>query len=300
MSSNQLGTLLEQLGLTVTRQRKNELEIICPWHDDKTPSLHVNVEKMVYLCRAGCAKGRVTTLIKKLAGPFSYKYLPFLYEITPEQLDEELSPDEFITLPDFTYFNSLKSATCNVYLKNRQINNHLIEKFDIRENSQSIFLPIYSTDVYLNHYKCARITNGDHEFCGYIERNYNIRYKNSPGFTVTNHFYPNLVDNTLYNEIILVEGAFDFLKLYDAGVTNTLALLGTNLSDIKFKILLSITKKVVLCLDNDMPGKIATSQLYERLSSKNIDVEIITLPNNIKDIAELPLKEIQHVIKNRR
>ena len=49
-------------------QRGRELWGLCPLHPDKTPSLCVNVDKGLWLCRAGCGGGSGADFVMKLKG----------------------------------------------------------------------------------------------------------------------------------------------------------------------------------------------------------------------------------------
>ena len=48
--------------------RGRELWGLCPLHPDKTPSLCVNVDKGLWLCRAGCGGGSGADFVMKLKG----------------------------------------------------------------------------------------------------------------------------------------------------------------------------------------------------------------------------------------
>lgn len=48
------------------KQRGRELEGLCPFHADKSPSLAVNTDKGVWLCRAGCGGGSSADFLMKL------------------------------------------------------------------------------------------------------------------------------------------------------------------------------------------------------------------------------------------
>ena len=285
--------LLEHLGLNIVKFRKDEIHIICPWHDDKTASLYVNPYKWTHICFAGCTKGSVNSLVKKIAGWNYSLYLPLL-----KKIPRFVPTDNFVAVPNFDYFNNLPKAENNSYLQHRGIDGRTIEIMDIRATKTSVIFPVYSKEKI--HYQCAGACASESFFCGYIERiteNWGIRYKHSPGFSVERHFYPNVLDFPQKASIILVEGPFDCLKLRQAGFLNSLAILGTNLSDYKFKFLLSLTKEIKLCFDNDFAGKMATHKLFERLYAKNMNVDVIKLPTSVKDLGELEINSIQKIIE---
>jgi hypothetical protein len=51
------GRVFEAAGLSLGSARGAEIKALCPFHPDHTPSLSVNLEKAVYICRAGCSGG---------------------------------------------------------------------------------------------------------------------------------------------------------------------------------------------------------------------------------------------------
>jgi len=81
------------------------------------------------------------------------------------------------------------------------------------------------------------------------------------------------------NQIIVTEGPFDVLRLYQAGYTNAIALLGTQLSNFQLSLLVDCT--VLLMLDQDEAGQRAAEQIQNKLKQ----VSSLTLP--AKDPAEL-------------
>lgn len=66
---------------------------------------------------------------------------------------------------------------------------------------------------------------------------------------------------------ILVEGNFDALSLHAQGIDNTLALLGTALTDAQAKTLSVIADEVCLFFDGDSAGDVAAERALERLHS---------------------------------
>src|SRR6266511_6220420 len=61
--------IVEVIGARVSlRKIGHELVGLCPFHDDRYPSLYVNPEKGVFLCRACQESGDVFDFIQKLDG----------------------------------------------------------------------------------------------------------------------------------------------------------------------------------------------------------------------------------------
>ena len=48
--------------------RGPEVKLRCPFHEDKSPSLSVNLDKGVWKCHAGCGDGGILDFEMKLSG----------------------------------------------------------------------------------------------------------------------------------------------------------------------------------------------------------------------------------------
>ena len=66
------------------------------------------------------------------------------------------------------------------------------------------------------------------------------------------------------DDVIIVEGFFDCLKLCQSGIQNVVALMGSSLSDAHLKLLARF-KKVILFLDGDEAGREATPKIVSQL-----------------------------------
>lgn len=97
-----------------------------------------------------------------------------------------------------------------------------------------------------------------------------------------NYFY---AQNAIKQEdsALIVEGYLDCLTLVQEGFLNTVAILGTALSSIHVRDLRNVTKNVVLCFDNDEPGRTATKRAFETLSQFSKMTIFICSFNDCKD-----------------
>lgn len=95
--------------------------------------------------------------------------------------------------------------------------------------------------------------------------------------------------------MIIVEGYFDAITLYGAGVKEVTASMGTALTQTQLKKAveaLGAPGKVFLCLDNDEAGQSAiericsASWIWDFVQENRVDLQICTLPAESKDPAE--------------
>ena len=80
---------------------------------------------------------------------------------------------------------------------------------------------------------------------------------------------------------ILVEGNFDVVSLHQAGFTETVAPLGTALTEEQAGRLARIVDRVILLFDGDEAGRAATLKSLQILLAAELDVRIASLPKGV-------------------
>ncbi|HMS39214.1 MAG TPA: DNA primase, partial [Pyrinomonadaceae bacterium] len=78
---------------------------------------------------------------------------------------------------------------------------------------------------------------------------------------------------------ILVEGYLDLIALYQFGVTNCVASLGTAFTEHQSRLLGRFAKKVVVNYDGDKAGVKAARRAIETLLAEDFEIKILILPN---------------------
>ena len=75
--------------------------------------------------------------------------------------------------------------------------------------------------------------------------------------------------------VILVEGYFDVLAMYQLGFQNTVALMGTNLSVGQLDQIRNVTNRILLFLDSDVSGlKSAVERILPVLMTEDIECRV--------------------------
>ncbi len=82
------------------------------------------------------------------------------------------------------------------------------------------------------------------------------------------------------HEIIIVEGQIDLISIYQAGIKNAVATMGTALTQLHAKELKRYCDKIVLCFDGDSAGKKATLHSIDILNAEGLQVYVSRIPNN--------------------
>jgi DNA primase len=80
------------------------------------------------------------------------------------------------------------------------------------------------------------------------------------------------------DQVLVVEGYFDVVRLMAAGVTTVVAPMGTALTDAQAAALRKLTRNVFLLYDSDKAGLQATFRSGDELLRQGVSVRVVTLP----------------------
>ena len=81
------------------------------------------------------------------------------------------------------------------------------------------------------------------------------------------------------DQVLVVEGYFDVVRLMAAGATTVVAAMGTALTDAQAAALRKLTKNVFLLYDSDKAGLQATFRSGDELLRQGVSVRVVTLPD---------------------
>ena len=111
------------------------------------------------------------------------------------------------------------------------------------------------------------------------------KYLNSPetpAYTKGDHLYGLFQSKNDIRQkkfAILVEGYLDLIALYQFGVTNVAASLGTAFTDQQAKLLHRFTDRIVINYDGDPAGIKAARRAIEHLLPQEFDIKVLVLPD---------------------
>ncbi len=99
---------------------------------------------------------------------------------------------------------------------------------------------------------------------------------------------------------VIVEGYLDLISLYQTGIRNVVATLGTSFTEFHGDLLKKFVNKAVLMFDSDKAGKKAVIRAAKVLLSRNIDVyyAFIEEGKDPDDLAKQGFKAVENVLKN--
>ena len=89
----------------------------------------------------------------------------------------------------------------------------------------------------------------------------------------------NLQKSGKLTDLVMVEGYTDVIGLYEAGVTNAVASLGTALTQQQARLLKRYVSNVYIAYDGDAAGQNATIRGLDILMSEGLNVRVIVFPN---------------------
>lgn len=87
-------------------------------------------------------------------------------------------------------------------------------------------------------------------------------------------------------KVILMEGEFDVISSFQEGITNTVAVKGTALTESQIKLLKRFTQKIVFCFDTDPAGTQAQKRSIGLIAKEGISAAVVIPPEG-KDADEL-------------
>ncbi len=149
-----------------------------------------------------------------------------------------------------------------------EVNGNIYDTF-----SRRITFPLYDKDGHIVGFS-ARIYRGEKDTSKYINSRETKLFKK--GETLYNYHQAREVAKR-EKAIIVVEGFMDAIRLSNEGVKNVVALQGTAMTKNQIELLKKLRVKVILCLDNDNAGLLATVNNGEMLVKEGGLVFVIRL-----------------------
>ncbi|MBK1972337.1 DNA primase [Campylobacter sp. TTU-622] len=298
---------------------------VCPFHNDKNPSMHINSQKGFYHCFSCKAGGDVFKFVmdyEKISFKEAVEKVATLSNFTLTYTKEKKEQKDLkYILPLLNAFykeNLPKHKEILSYLYSRKLNDQDIKKFELGfapKSEETLRLLTNENINFQDALEVGAIKNQDKEFyASFIQRitfpiydHKNIlvgfggrtlntsnlaKYVNSPQnklFDKSRIFYAfNIAKDYIAQkkEIIICEGYMDAIAFHKAGLNNAVAVLGTALTQNHLPLIKRYDAKVILCFDNDNAGLQAAFKSAFLLSTNKIDGKVVLLEGG-KDPAEL-------------
>ncbi|QMV46208.1 DNA primase [Wolbachia pipientis] len=289
---------------------------LCPFHNEKTPSFSVSNTKGLYYCFGCSASGDAFEFISQTEGLSFKEALERLASVTGVELPKSLSITKgdnklFLALDLAANWFAQKNQGVVDYLKQRKILPEIIDKFKIG------YAPSFGLKEYLNSsgiedkilidiglvnknfhdyfydrliFPIQSITGRVIGFGGRaLSSEQQPKYLNSPEsqlFKKRENLYGlnfALSEIRKKQHIFVVEGYMDTIALHQAGISNTVAPLGTAISAEQIKNLWRFAKEISICMDGDSAGRHAATRVAELalpILEPGYTLKFVTLPSN--------------------
>ncbi len=205
--------------------------------------------------------------------------------------------------------SSTKGKLARSYLSNRGINDEAIKEFEIGlslESRDDLTKLLVSKKYELSTLNRIGLSSDDHDiyddrimfplydvsgqvvgFSGRIykdvDQNKYLNTKETEIFKkgeMLYHYHVAREECRLKKSVIVMEGFMDVIRASIVGIKNTVALMGTALTNNQFNLIKRLSNNIILCLDGDGPGVHAMLSIGEHLLDEGVEVKVVVLPND--------------------
>ena len=289
---------------------------VCPFHDDRNPSMSISQSKQIFHCFACKAGGDAIKFVmdyEKLTYPEAIERIASLVNFSLEYTNDKAptqKENKHILEKVNAFYRSefYKNEAAVRYIKSRGINDAMIEKFElgwagdskstirllqneniepkealevgiVKQNEKGIYASFIERVTFPIYSHTTRLVG----FGGRTISDHPAKYVNSPQSAVFDKskllYGYHLAKQSIFEkkQIIITEGYLDVIMLHYAGFTNAVAVLGTALTTSHLPLLKRGEISVVLCFDGDGAGINAAIKSSRLLSQNEIDGSVVII-----------------------
>lgn len=289
---------------------------VCPFHDDKNPSMSISQSKQIFHCFACKAGGDAIKFVmdyEKLTYPEAIERIAslvnFSLEYTSDKLPAQKENKHILEKANAFYRSEFfKHEAAVRYIYSRGINDAMIEKFElgwagdsastirllqneniepkealevgiVKQNEKGIYASFIERITFPIYAHTAKLVG----FGGRTISDHPAKYVNSPQSMVFDKskllYGYHLARQSIFEkkQIIITEGYLDVIMLHFAGFTNAVAVLGTALTTNHLPLLKRGEISVVLCFDGDGAGIGAAIKSSRLLVQNEIDGSVVII-----------------------
>ena len=293
---------------------------ICPFHNDKNPSMSVDEKRQTYTCWSCHNSGNVFNFVEQIENISFRDALKKLADRVGVTLEGYTSTfnskyNKYYDIYDLTakYYqlmiNTDKGKKAIEYLNKRGIDNETIKEFGIGlalDDKDKLVKYLKEKKYDINTLNDLGLANNDIDtfinriifplddrngrtvgFSGRIYDNSKMsKYMNTketPIFkkgTCLYHYNASKEFVRTSKYVIVMEGFMDVIRASTVGIKNTVALMGTALTEEQISLIKKLSLNVYLCLDGDAPGQDADLHNGELLEKAGLNVKVVCLTDD--------------------
>ena len=253
----------------------NEIKTTCPFHDDNSPSMAINVETGAWHCfKQDCKKGGgIVEFIVELKSFSRSKAIDFIdenYEINGDfkkkkkKKKEDVPPIDKKEVKNWNTILKKSKKMMSFLLNERGITAETVEKYLLGWDGSRITIPVFGERGKIRNVR--KYKKGAH--------NKVISYGKGYGSA---RLYP--IGNLMYEDIVLCEGELDAILANQMGYKAITVTGGAGTWKRKWSKLFK-DKKVKIIFDNDDTGRAGAEKIARLLSKHVSEVKIVDLPVN--------------------
>lgn len=289
---NEMESVLYSYGVINKKYVKTRFKTRCPFHQDDTPSMVIDLNEQYFNC-FGCGVSGGAFEFVKLAeqDKSDFQQLRLFKKMTRAnvkksienkvEIETDLNQEEVIKSSKEFYdrcFDTDWTKKTNHYLFKRGYDPEFLNKCGVK------IAPSYRYPIIIPLYDNL-------DFVGVIQRTVSgaePKYMYQRGFKKSISLYGTYYDDYL----IVTEGKLDEMKLKQSGFKNSVAIFGWKVSKIQIEKISSVAFNVISALDNDEKGKEGTKVLEE-----HFNVIRFPFPDGINDVGEMSKKQLREAKK---
>ncbi len=293
---------------------------ICPFHNDKNPSMSVDEKRQTYTCWSCHNSGNVFNFVEQIENisfPETLKRLGDRVGITINGYTSNFSSkySKYYDIYDLTqkYYelmlNTQKGEKAREYLEKRGIDKNTIKEFGLGlalDDKDKLIKYLKEKKYDINTLNDLGLANNDIDtfinriifplddrngrIVGFSGRIYDdskmakyMNTKETPIFkkgTCLYHYNASKEYVRTSKYVIIMEGFMDVIRASTIGIKNTVALMGTALTDDQISLIKKLCQNVYLCLDGDNPGQEADLHNGELLEKAGLNVKVVCLTDD--------------------
>lgn len=291
----------------------------CPFHNDNNPSMSVDPNRQIYRCWSCHNSGNVFNFYEQIENITFAEALKRLGDRVGISIGtvkvENNKYSKYYEIYDLTskfyslMLNSSSGKDAKKYLQERGINEEAIKEFGIGlslDENDRLIKYLKEKKVDINTLNDLGLANNDNDtfinriifplddrqgrivgFSGRIYHNEDfakyMNTKETPIFRKGNclyHYNASKEEVRLKKYAIVMEGFMDVIRASTIGIKNTVALMGTALTEEQISLLKKLSNTIYLCLDGDTPGLTANLHNGELLEKAGLEVKVIYLKDD--------------------
>lgn len=325
----QVRAVLKSIGIVIESETSNDYLCFCPYHGNRrTPSFNVSKTNGFFTCfnQACAVDGNLERLVRNVTGKSvletarfiskrgSETKEAFIESISKALEDGEGSPLFPQDVVDRTKADFWGSGEPLEYMRGRGFEDATLERFDIgySDKQDMVMVPIHDSNDRL---------------IGVVGRGVKEKiFKNSPGMQKSKHLFNLNRAKRCGSTVIVVEAAFDAMKVDQAGFPNVVAILGGNATPNHYALLEKHFDTLIILTDYDTkkvdpfknckkcrrlgfegcrghnPGRELGHALELGLKSMTVEWAYhgggLVYPNGVKDACDMTTEQIRHCVNN--